>query len=49
MFLLKFIDYTRHEFSGDIYECEDVAKQRDELCFNHFVDDVVDKAFLNNL
>ena len=41
MILLKFIGYTRHEFSGDIYEFKDVAKQRGELCFNHFVDDVV--------
>ena len=49
MILLKFIGYTRHEFSGDIYECEDVAEQRDELYFNHFVDDVVDKAVLSNL
>ena len=49
LILLKFIGYTRHEFSGDIYEFKDVAKQRGELCFNHFVDDVVYKAVLSNL
>ena len=49
MILLKLVGYTRHEFSGDIYEFKDVAKQRGELCFNHFVDDVVYKAFLSNL
>ena len=49
MILLKFISYTRHEFSGDIYEFKDIAKQRGELYFNHFVDDVVYKAFLSNL
>ena len=43
MILLKLVGYTRHEFSGDIYGFKDVAKQRGELCFNHFADDVVYK------
>jgi hypothetical protein len=50
--LLRFTSLARHELGGhsrDSYGSEDTAERGDELRFNYFNSDVVDKAFQSNL